>query len=158
VVEFLASGYDLSDNVEILDTCTVGLASLGLFVGRDHVIVVDAVRATGHAAGAVMCLSPDQVAPRHAACSMHCAALADVLQAAELVGPPPSTTVVVGVQVQDVAECSEQLSPPVDASVPIAAAAVLDELHSLGVRTTPRDSDIDKRIRAALDSYRPDRR
>lgn len=158
VVELLASGYDFPEDVEILDAGTMSLAILSLLAGRDHLIVVDAVRATGHAAGAVMRLSPDQLAPSQVHHTMHDVALADVLQAADIIGSAPSTVAVVAVQIQDVEEWSEALSPAVEASVPIAAAAVIDELERLGARATPRCSDVHERIHAAVQSYQPNPR
>jgi hydrogenase maturation protease len=154
VIETLLSGYDFPDNVELLDAGTMSFTILNLLIDKDHLIVVDAVRATGHPPGSVMRLSPEQIALSQVHHTMHDVAVTDVLQAMQLIGSAPST-IAVAVQVNNVDEMVPELSPEVEASVPIAAALVLDELEHLGARAVPRDSDVHDRVLAALRSYSP---
>jgi Ni,Fe-hydrogenase maturation factor len=87
--------------------------------------------------------------------SLHDTRLIDVLQAAELMGHAPQA-VAVGVQIDAIENWVLELSAPVEAAVPIAAAAVLDQLTALGVTVKPDESaDVDAQIIAALRSYNP---
>lgn len=152
VIETLLSGYDFPHNVEILDAGTMSFTILNLLVDKDHLIMVDAVRGTGHPAGSVMRLNPAQIAQNQVHHTMHDVALTDVLQAVGLIGHAPST-IAVAVQVDNVDEMIPELSPEVEASVPIATALVLDELERLGAPGVPRNPDIHAGVLAALRSY-----
>jgi hypothetical protein len=86
---------------------------------------------------------------------MHDIALVDVLAAADLMGSAPEA-VAIGVQIDTIEEWVLELSPDVEAAVPIAAAAVLDELKALGYPGVPdEDADVHARIIEALRSYAP---
>ena len=155
VVELLLAGYRFPDNVEVVDAGTMSYMILDLLRGIDHLVIVDAVRETGHPAGTVMKMTPEEIAPNQVPHSMHDIALVDVLQAAELMGGAPPA-VAIGVQIEAIEEWVLELSPAVEASVPIAAAAVLDELAALGSPGVPdRDADVHAQIIAALRSYAP---
>ena len=155
VVELLLAGYRFPDNVEIVDAGTMSYMILDLLRGIDHLVIVDAVRETGHPAGSVMKMTPEEIAPNQVPHSMHDIALVDVLQAAELMGNAPPA-IAIGVQIDAIEEWVLELSPAVEASVPIAAAAVLDELAALGSPGIPdEDADVHAQVIAALRSYAP---
>jgi hydrogenase maturation protease len=153
VVELLLSGYRLPPCVEVVDAGTMSFMILDLLREVDHLIVVDAVDNTGHPAGTVMTLTPEEIAPNQIKHSLHDTRLIDVLQAAELMGGAPQA-IAVGVQIQAIEQWVLELTPPLEAAVPIATAAVLDQLRLLGVTPTPsEDSDVHAQIIAALRSY-----
>ncbi|HEY5541536.1 MAG TPA: hydrogenase maturation protease [Coriobacteriia bacterium] len=155
VVELLLAGYRFPDNVEIVDAGTMSYMILDLFRGIDRLIIVDAVRETGHPAGSVMKMTPEEIAPNQVPHSMHDIALVNVLQAAEFMGSAPPA-VAIGVQIDTIEEWVLELSPAVEAAVPIAAAAVLDELAALGSPGVPNDdADVHAQVIAALRSYAP---
>lgn len=155
VVELLLAGYRFPDNVEIVDAGTMSYMILDLFRDIDRLVIVDAVRETGHPAGTVMKMTPEEIAPNQVPHSMHDVALVDILQAAELMGSAPAA-VAIGVQIDTIEEWVLELSPPVEAAVPIAAAAVLDELVALGSPGIPdEDADVHAQVIAALRSYAP---
>lgn len=155
VVELLLSGYEFPDNVEVVDAGTMSYMILDLFRGVDHLVIVDAVRETGQAPGTVMKMTPEEIAPNQMPHSMHDVALVDILQAAELMGSAPAA-VAIGVQIEAIEDWVLELSPSVEAAVPIAAAAVLDELAGLGSPGVPNlDADVHAQIIAALRSYAP---
>jgi hydrogenase maturation protease len=155
VVELLLSGYRFPDNVEVVDAGTMSYMILDLLRGVDHLIIVDALRETGHPAGTVMKMTPEEIAPNQVPHSMHDIALIDVLQAAELMGNAPPA-VAIGVQIDTIEEWVLELSPAVEAAVPIAAAAVLDELAALGSPGVPDEgADVHAQVIAALRSYAP---
>lgn len=155
VIELLLAGYRFPDNVEVIDAGTMSYMILDLLRDIDRLVIIDAVRETGHPPGTVMKMTPEEIAPNQVPHSMHDIALVDVLQAAELMGSAP-TSVAVGVQIDTVEEWVLELSPAVEAAVPIAAAAVLDELAALGNPGVPNDdADVHAQVIAALRSYAP---
>ena len=155
VVELLLSGYHFPDNVEVVDAGTMSFMILDLFREISRLIVVDAVDNTGHPPGTVTTLTPEEIAPNQVRHSLHDTRLVDVLSAAELMGNAPET-VAVGVQIEAIENWVLELSPAVEKAVPIAAAAVLDQLRALGVEVTPNeDADVHAQIIAALRSYSP---
>ena len=155
VVELLLAGYRFPDNVEVVDAGTMSYMILDLLRGIDHLVIIDAVRETGHPPGTVMKMTPEEIAPNEVPHSMHDIALVNVLQAAELIDCAPPA-VAIGVQIDTIEEWVLELSPAVAAAVPIAAAAVLDELASLGSPGIPNeDADVHAQIIAALRSYAP---
>lgn len=155
VVELLRAGYTFPEHVEVVDAGTMSFMILDLLRGIDRLIVVDAVKETGHPAGTVMVMTPEEIAPNQVAHSLHDIALIDVLQAADLMGSTPET-VAIGVQIDTIEQWVLELSPDVEAAVPIAAAAVLEQLKSAGVEPLPcDDADVDAQIIEALRSYAP---
>lgn len=155
VVELLLAGYRFPQNVEVVDAGTMSFMILDLLRGLDRLIVVDAVQNTGHPPGTVTTLTPEEIAPNQVKHSLHDTRLVDVLAAADLIGSAPQT-VAVGVQVQTIEDWVLELTPAVEAAIPIAAAAVLDQLRALGVEAVPNETtDVHAQIIAALRSYSP---
>ena len=155
VVEMLRSGYLFPDNVEVVDAGTMSFMILDLLRGVDRLIIVDAIKETGHPAGTVMRLTPDEIAPNQVSHSMHDVRIVDILQAADLMGRAP-LTIAVGMQIESIEEWVLELSAPVEAALPIAASAVLDELESYGISVTPNtEADVHAQIIAAMRSYEP---
>ncbi len=156
VAELLMAGYDFPEYVEVVDAGTMGYSILDLFRGVDHLIVVDALRDTGHPAGTVLLLTPDEVASNQVMHSLHDVRIVDVLQAAALVDCAPET-VCVGMQIEEIAEWVLELSEPCEAALPVAAALVIDRLGALGVEPTPRPegTHITATIIEALRTYAP---
>jgi hydrogenase maturation protease len=153
VVELLRAGYVFPDNVEVVDAGTMSFMILDLFRDVDRLIIVDAIKDTEHPPGTVLTLSPEEIAPNQVMHSLHDVRLIDVLQAAELMGYSPQA-VAIGVQIESIEEWVLELSAPVAAAVPVAAAAVLDQLAALGVTPTPdAAADVHAQIIAALRSY-----
>lgn len=137
VAEELVRGYDFPPEVEVVDAGTMGMTMLPVLRQADHVIVVDAVDGTGHPPGTVVTMSPEDIAPAQILHSAHDMRLAHVLEAAALTGDVP-TTDVVGVQIAAMVVGDLELSPEVEAAVPLAIDAVLSLLDTLGVRPAPR--------------------
>lgn len=155
-VELLATGYEFPDNVEIVDAGTMGYMILDTIRGFDRLIIVDAVRDTDQAPGTVMLFTPEDLAEnKQVMHSMHDIRITDVLGAAALVDRAPHTTVV-GVQIESIVEWVLELSEACEAALPIAVAAVIDELRAEGVEPVPQaDKDVHARIIEALRTYEP---
>lgn len=156
VAELLMAGYEFPDNVEVVDAGTMGYSILDLFRGVDHLIVLDAVRDTGHPAGTVLLLSPQDIAENQVMHSLHDIRIVDVLQAAALMDRAPET-ICIGMQIDGITEWVLELSEPCEAALPIAAAAALDQLRALGVEPRPREGaeSVNAAIIEALRTYAP---
>ncbi len=142
VVELLLSTYEFPEDVEVADAGTMGYSILDMFREIDHLIVVDAVRDSGHPPGTVLVLQPEDLADNQVMHSLHDVRLVDVLEAAALVGHAPQT-VCVGVQIESIEEWVLELSEPCEAALPLAAGAVLDQLAHLGHTPMVRDARVD---------------
>jgi hydrogenase maturation protease len=155
VVELLLAGYRFPDNVEVVDAGTMSYMILDMLRDIDQLIIIDAVRETGFPAGTVTKMTPEEIAPNQMPHSMHDIALVNVLQAAELMGNAPPA-VAIAIQIDTIEEWVLELSPECEAAVPIAAAAVLDELAALGSPGVPNDDvDVHAQVIAALRTYAP---
>lgn len=145
-VEILMAGYDFPDNVEIVDCGTMGYTILDVLRDVDKLIVVDALRADDLEPGDVVRLDPQVFATSQVMHSLHDVGLPEVLQAASLIGRSPDT-IAIGIQIEEITEWVLELSEPVEAALPVAVAAVLEELAALGVEPTVRtDANIDAEI------------
>ena len=137
VAEVLMSSFDFPEGVEVVDAGTMGLGMLNMFRGVDLVIVVDAIDRTEHPPGTVMRLSPDDLAPNQIMHSLHDTRFVDVLQAAELTGIRPEAECI-GIQVGSMKQWVTELTPEVEAALPLAADAVLTVLGEHGIAAVPR--------------------
>jgi hydrogenase maturation protease len=155
VIELLRAGYTFPDNVEVVDAGTMSFMILDLLRGVDRLIIIDAVDNTGEPPGTVLRMTPEEIAPNQVAHSLHDLKLVDVLQAADLMGSTPET-ITFGVQIEAIREWVLELSAPLEAAVPIAAGAVLEELQSMGIRPLAcENDDVHAQIIGALRSYAP---
>ncbi len=155
VVELLLSGYQFPENVEVVDAGTMALMILDLLRGIDRLIVVDAIKDTGHEPGTVLVLSPEDLAGSQVLHSMHDLRLVDVLENAALLDRRPET-VVVGIQIDSIEEWVLELSPAVEEALPLAAGAVLEQLAQLGVVSTAREgAEVNASIIEAMRSFEP---
>lgn len=155
VAELLLSGYTFPENVEVVDAGSMSFMILDMLREIDHLVIVDAMKGTGHPAGTVLRLTPEELAENQVLHSLHDLRVPDVLAAAALMGHAPDT-IAIGVQIESIDPWILELSEPCEAALPIAVSAVLDQLEELGVSVTPADgSDVHGRIIAALRSYEP---
>ncbi len=155
VVEMLLAGYTFPENVAVVDAGTLSFMILDLLRGIDHLILVDAMQGTANPAGTVEVLTPEAIAPNQVMHSMHDVGIVDVLQAAELMGRAPKT-VAIGIQIESIEHWVLELSNPVAAAVPFAAAAVLDELGKLGIEPLANEGvDACAQIISALRTFAP---
>jgi Ni,Fe-hydrogenase maturation factor len=100
-------------------------------------------------------LEPDEFAASQVMHSLHDVRLPQVLQAAELIDITPKT-VAIGIQIEEITEWVLELSEPVEAALPVAVAAVLEELAALDVHPTERlEATVDADIIGSVRSYAP---
>lgn len=154
-VEILMAGYDFPDHVEVVDCGTMGYTILDVLREVDKLIVVDALKADDLEPGDVVKLAPEDFAASQVMHSLHDVRLPEVLQAASLIGRSPET-IAIGIQIEEIAEWVLELSEPVEAALPVAVAAVLEELAGLGVSVTERaETTVNASIIEAVRTYAP---
>lgn len=158
IAEELQRNYVFPADVRVMDAGTMGLGMMHLFRGIEFLVVADAVDGTGHPAGTVLRLSPEDLAPNQVLHSLHDVRFADVLNAATMIDIKPDADCI-GVQVADMspAELTIGLSDEVEAAVPRAVAAVLFVLAERGVVPEPAQSvGADPAFRAAVAAAQAD--
>lgn len=155
VVELLSAGYTFPENVEVVDAGTLSFMILDMLRGIDNLILIDAMQGEGTAPGTVVVLTPEEIAPNEVKHSMHDVGIVDVLQAAEFMERAPET-VAIGIQIGAIKQWVLELTEPVAAAAPIAAAAVLDELKKLGIVPVVNEgSDTNAQVLSALRTFAP---
>lgn len=134
----LQSNYRFPDDVSVMDAGTMGLGMMHLFRGVEFLLVVDAVDGTGHPAGTVVRVAPEDFAPNQVLHSLHDIRFVDVLNAARMIDIMPEADCI-GIQVENMspAELTIGLSGPVESALPRAIAAVLYVLEERGVVAEP---------------------
>jgi len=157
-LDYLYRHFDFPDNVALLDVATTGISMLPNLEDSDHLIIIDAADDSGHPPGTVIFYTPEDLADQQVMHSAHDQRLTDVLFAAKMTDIELKSVVVVGVQVQTLEQFVLELSPPVQAAIPIACAAALHCLSELGFEATPKpDVKIDPALLDALHNYAPEK-
>jgi hydrogenase maturation protease len=111
--------------IEVDENTWGGLRLMERLVGYDRVIVVDAM-CTGAPAGTVRLLSPDDMPTRRSA-SPHDTSLPVALELGRRVGlsvPESADITLVGIEALDVDNLGEDLTPEVEAAIPVAVRAI----------------------------------
>jgi len=134
----LEGNYRFPSDVKVMDAGTMGLGMMHLFRGVEFLLVADAINGSGHPAGTVVRVSPEDFAPNQVLHSLHDVRLIDVLNAAKLIDIMPEAECV-GIQVEDMSppELTIGLTETLEAAVPRALAAVLFILEERGVTAEP---------------------
>jgi hydrogenase maturation protease len=154
-VEILMGAFEFPENVEVVDCGTMGFTILDNLRGIDQLIVIDALKADDLEPGDVVRLEPGDFAESQIMHSLHDVRIPEVLQAAGLIGIAPKT-VCIGIQIEGIDQWVLELSAPVEAALPVAVAAVLEELAALGVHPTPLEGgNVDASIIEAVRTYAP---
>ena len=142
VIEELEWCYLFPENVELLDGGTSGIELLRYLDGKDHFIIIDAVRA-GQAPGTVMRVAGDDVpATFETRITPHQLGLSDLLATAKLTGGMPGYLVLFGVEPK-VLKTGLGFSKEVEGAVEPLAAHVVEELRNLGYRVERRSEKIE---------------
>jgi hydrogenase maturation protease len=133
VVERLSRQYRFPGNVQVLDGGVLGIRLMGIIGSSDVLIVVDAVK-NGHPPGTLYRMADHEV-PRRVMSkqSMHQMDLPEVLALCSAIDKNPST-IVVGVEPEDITTLNVALTPMIAAKVDDLIAMVLVELDRLGIQ------------------------
>jgi len=131
-VEMLGRDYRLPPEVDIVDGGTTGMEMLEDLAHADHLLIVDAVRCGQPPATMVRIAGDDVPVFFKTKLSPHQIGLSDVLATLALMGEAPGGVTVIGVQPVSL-DTSMDLSPQVDALLPIVVGQLVTELRALGV-------------------------
>jgi hydrogenase maturation protease len=133
VIEELLANWDFPESVEVLDVGTPGLDLVPYVAGADTILIVDTVKTDGPP-GRIRVYERGELLARPAEprLSPHDPGLKEVLFALTLAGSAPRDVVLVGV-VPGPVDRGIGLSPALQDAVPIAAAALVERLTTLGV-------------------------
>ena len=163
VLEEMDKHYTFSEGTDLVDAGTMGLGMISMFRDIDFMLIIDAIDGTGHPAGTVVRVSPEDFSPNQVFHGLHDVRFVDVLSSARLIGIEVDAECV-GIQVKDMSpvELTVGLSEPVEAAVTRAVAAALTLLdeRSIPFAEIP-DPDAEpffKAVRAAYDEMRDKRR
>lgn len=155
-VEELVAHFDFPTSVELMDAGTMGLSILDVLRDFDRLIVLDAAQDTGHEPGTVLLFTPEELAENQVLHSAHDMRLVDVLKAATMMDIILKSTVIIGVQIQAITQWVLELSEPVEAAIPVACAACLDQLRNLGVEPALKDGvEAPTEMLEALENFAP---
>lgn len=120
----------LSPNVEIIDAGVGGLAILSWIEDADKVIIVDAVQTGNEPPGTVYEFTDKEMPPSNMfMLSLHDLNLVDTLNVGRIVQKMPDEIVIIGVEVNRVAEFTKELTPEVEAAIPEVIDLVLKEIN-----------------------------
>lgn len=138
VVEKLFDEYEFPDNVSILDGGVLGINLLGFIAEAKHLIVVDAVK-NKQPPGTLYRLEKDELPERILLKnSLHQTDFLETLTLCQAIDKVPKTTVVLGVEPEDILTHSVDMTPTVAARVDDMMDLVLRELDGLGVTAKKR--------------------
>ncbi len=130
--------YEIPEGVQVLDGGTLGLSLLSYFEADQEVILVDAI-STDHEAGAFVRLEGDDVAPAvRNSLSVHQIGVADLIDATRLIDVYPRRLILLGL-VPETLDLGIEMSPPVQAAMPLLLARIIEEARQLGYTFEPRE-------------------
>jgi len=140
VVEKLFDEYEFPDNVTLVDGGVLGINLLGVIAESQHLIVVDAVK-NRKPPGTLYRLEKEELPERILLKnSLHQTDFLETLTLCQAIDKVPQTTVVLGVEPEDILTHSVELTPTVAARVDDMMDQVLHELSQLGVTCRKRSS------------------
>jgi len=120
----------LPKNVEIIDAGVGGLAILSWIEDIDKVVIVDAVQTGNEPPGTVYEFTDNELPPSNMfMLSLHDLNLVDTLNVGRIVQKMPDEIVIIGVEVNRVAEFTKELTPEVEAAIPEVIDLVLKEIN-----------------------------
>lgn len=132
VVEKLYEEYDFPENVSLVDGGVLGINLLGVIADAKHLIVVDAVK-NKQPPGTLYRLEKDELPERILLKnSLHQTDFLETLTLCQAIDKVPETTVVLGVEPEDILTHSVEMTPTVANRVAETMDLVIRELQQLG--------------------------
>jgi hydrogenase maturation protease len=140
VIEKLYQEYEFPENVAVVDGGVLGIHLLGVLSEAQHLIVVDAVK-NKQAPGTLYRLEKEELPERILLKnSLHQTDFLETLTLCQAIDKVPQTTVVLGVEPEDITTHSVDLTPAVAARVDDMMARVIQELEMFGVTCRKRST------------------
>ncbi|HXY95921.1 MAG TPA: hydrogenase maturation protease [Steroidobacteraceae bacterium] len=136
----LERDYEIPAGVRLVEGGTLGLSLLGEIVEAQHVILVDAVATDAPPGTLVRLDGADVIDAVRDRLSVHQVGVADLLNAARLIGRYPASVVLLGL-VPGVIRLGVGRTSHVDAAIETLVSAVLQEVQTLGYELALRPQD-----------------
>jgi hydrogenase maturation protease len=138
VIEKLFAEYEFPDHVSLVDGGVLGINLLGVIAEAQHLIVVDAVK-NKQPPGTLYRLEKDELPERILLKnSLHQTDFLETLTLCQAIDKVPQSTVVLGVEPEDILTHSVEMTPTVAARVDDMMDLVIRELEQLGVTCRKR--------------------
>lgn len=142
-IEEIQNRFQFQEDVELLDGGTSGIELLSYISGKDHLIIIDAIKA-GYPPGTVLRVEGEDVpACFKTRISPHQLGLSDLLLAATLTGEMPGNLVLFGIEPKRI-KLGLSLSDEVKANFDKLISAVVEEIRGLGCSVEPKEYDNSK--------------
>jgi hydrogenase maturation protease len=135
VIERLAAGYRLSEEVQVLDGGTLGLDLLYYLEGIDNLLIVDAAQLHKEPGTMIRLVDDEVPAFMSIKISPHEMGVPDMLAAAKLMDLYPKRLVLWGIQ-PELITLGLDLSPALDAKIDTLLENVINELRGWGHAVT----------------------
>lgn len=142
VIQRLVAGYQLPEEVQVLDGGTLGMDLLYYLEGVQNLLLIDAVQARKEPGTLIRLEGDDVPAFMSIKISPHQLGVPDMLAAAKLKGDCyPERIVLWGVQ-PELMEIGLELSPTVASQVETIIDNILEQLQVWGYKLTPREMPV----------------
>lgn len=137
VIERLLAGYQIPEDVLLLDGGTLGLDLLYYLQGVENLLLIDAVEMRKEAGTLIRMVNNEVPAFLSMKMSPHQVGIPDMLAVAKMKDLYPQNVILWGVE-PDSLELGMDLSPTVEAKVPVLIDEVLKQLEAWGHRLEPK--------------------
>jgi hydrogenase maturation protease len=124
VVNYITRNIKLPDGVEVIDGGTAGFDLLPLMIGREKIIIVDALRADDEP-GSIYRFKPEDATRSRASLSLHEVGITEVIDLLRLLGENPEVEII-GVVPEDISTLHMDISTSVRRSIPQAVIQIMD--------------------------------
>jgi hydrogenase maturation protease len=135
VIERLAAGYKIAEEVQVLDGGTLGLDLLYYLEGIDNLLIVDAAELHKEAGTMIRLVDDEVPAFMSIKISPHQMGVPDMLAAAKMMDLYPKRLVLWGIQPETIT-LSLDLSPMLDSKIDLLLENVINELRGWGCVVT----------------------
>ena len=139
VLERMRPRLPLGPGLSVEEACTGGLDLLTFILDFDRVLILDAVLTRRDPPGKVTVFRVDELERSIHADSPHNTNFATAMEMGRRVHPDrmPGEVLIVGVEVDNILDFTEELTPAVEAAVPAATREGLQVLEAWGVSLLP---------------------
>lgn len=121
------------DGVDLVEACTSGLDLIEIMLGYEKVIIVDAIMNSGNPPGSIIVLGTDAFSDSVHGTNPHEANVATTIELGKTLEPErfPKNIVFIAIEVIDIFTLSETMTPEIEAVLPKAITAVLEQIKQI---------------------------
>ena len=134
VAEEVQSHLSKDSEIKVTEVSVGGLTLMESMIGFDRVILIDAIQLDDNQPGQIHRISLQdlqEISPTQHSASPHDTNLITALELGQRIGLElPKEIIIYAIEVENVIDFGEELTPAVAAALPEATLAVLEELHT----------------------------